>query len=689
MQEEPHLPYEVGEICADRYRIERVLGCGGMGVVYRAVHCFTQGRVALKVLYEPVSDLAERMGQEARLLAAIQHRHVVRVLDGGATPTGVVWFAMELLEGRSLRDRLHGTGRLPLPTAAKYALQIAQGVGAAHRAGVVHRDLKPENVFVVEPEDEIRVLDFGTAKFRRGSLKTTNRMRVLGTYAYMAPERLQGHPGDPRSDVYSLGHVAYELLTGRHAFADGPGPLDLPPAFELGMRQMLGRPRPLERYRPDVPRALAALTLRMLEKHPDDRPADMEEVIAELEATSEGWSSAVTAHGGYSRRPPDRFGEALLGNRPALDSGVIRTSPTPLPLGPHGTVDLELMTPDRAGTLARGARRPTHRDWLQHLRPGEYPGCRTFEAQAILGAVRFASRGKAGRNVERDLAAVMSSDGEPDQVHLVENAAIAMLVLSGPDRTEVRHRIRDWAAALDPARASEARSRLAALVERAHAASPGSFVEDALRATRVVTGASTFPTRNERDPKASNALFTLANGSLEDIQLAHFGLLLLTRVDLERQRKVRAALEHLASGSESARDAARAELGPLLAESVRPQGLERAGSPPRLHSEPVTRRQRKTPDQPISRVARDPPRQPFESDPAFEPPSPGQSSVEDEGPLDLPFWGRRVQTRWVPLILAGALFLGALLTMAVMGVPRPGESPSVSQSAPNGGEVEP
>ncbi len=623
MHNEPLLPFQVDEICADRYRIEHVLGRGGMGVVYAAVHCFTGGRVALKALYEPEEDLPARMEQEARALAAIHHRHVVRVFDGGATARGVVWFAMELLEGRTLRDRLFATGPLPFPLALRYALEIAGGLGAAHAAGVVHRDLKPENVFVVEPEDEIRVLDFGTAKFRRGSLKTTQRMRLLGTYAYMAPERFQGNPGDPRSDVYSLGHVLYELVAGRHAFSEGPGPLDLPPAHELGMRHMAAEPPPLRLHRPEAPEPVADLVHWMLEKTPEKRPQTLGEVVEVLEAAragdrGRGGSPALAARTGARGVRTAPLGSPPLRSPRSQAASAADGAAAPLAAGREGAAA------DAAAALAPEA--APHPDWLQHLRPGEYPACRSFEAQAMLGAVRFASRDESGRSMERDLAAVLSADAV--HVRRVEEAALAMTALGRNERAALRVRLREWAGALDAGAATRARDAVAALVEQARTNAPRTFGDDALRATRILVGASTFPALAHRDPTASEALVHLASGSLEDIQLAHFGLLLLTRYGDEEQRRIREALWVLAAGREAQRDGARVRLGQLLAECVLPA--------PSTRSHP-------------------------HRDPRARSTGQGRTGAPRRGSV----WAASIDRRWVPLILTGALLLGALL--AVLG----------------------
>jgi serine/threonine-protein kinase len=233
--------YQPGDRC-DRYRIVRLMAAGGAGEVYEAVHDFTGRTVALKCLLLKLAqrdDLKERMRLEAVVLCKIRHANVVSVYDAGITADGTVWIAMELLEGQTLRALLR-VGRQPLPQALYYAAAIADGVQAAHELHVVHRDLKPENVFVT-CGNEVKVLDLGTAKFHGYGAKTTERMRTLGTPAYMSPEHLRGDDVDVRADIYALGVIAYELLAGAHPFASATGSLLAEP-LELGAMHLHAEP---------------------------------------------------------------------------------------------------------------------------------------------------------------------------------------------------------------------------------------------------------------------------------------------------------------------------------------------------------------------------------------------------------------------------------------------------------------
>ncbi|MBI3204400.1 MAG: serine/threonine protein kinase, partial [Myxococcales bacterium] len=283
-------PFAVGQTVDGRYRIVRRLSAGGVGVVYEAEHCFTGLRVALKALHNRAGDHPERMQAEARTLAEMRHPNIVQITDGGVTD-GVVWFSMELLSGSSLRELLNREGALEVPRALSFGLQVAEGVAAAHEQDVIHRDLKPENVFVL-PGDTLKVLDFGTSKitnkFRRsGAIKTTDRFRLIGTQAYMPPERLKAERTDARADIYALGHILFEMIAGRHCWSDGPGPLDLPDAIELGMRQIYAPPAPLTDFVPGLPAEVDALVQRALAKDPRQRQPSMRALGAELRAAIE------------------------------------------------------------------------------------------------------------------------------------------------------------------------------------------------------------------------------------------------------------------------------------------------------------------------------------------------------------------------------------------------------------------
>ncbi|MEZ4224657.1 MAG: serine/threonine-protein kinase [Polyangiaceae bacterium] len=284
-------PFEPGDSVEGRYTIVRHLAKGGVGAVYEAQHSWTGLRVALKVLFKRQGDYAARMKAEARTLAQISHPNVVPVTDGDVTTElsrypGLVWITMPLLEGNTLRELLLQAGALSVPRALQFGMQIADGCAAAHALQVVHRDLKPENVFVLADGENVKILDFGVSKIRSGlrpvELRTTDRFRLLGTQAYMAPELLQVGLSDARSDIYAVGHILYEMLTGRHCFSEGAGPLDFPPEMQLGLRQIFAPPAPVTDLAPQVPTEVNDIVMRALAKDPGMRQQSMQELSAAL-----------------------------------------------------------------------------------------------------------------------------------------------------------------------------------------------------------------------------------------------------------------------------------------------------------------------------------------------------------------------------------------------------------------------
>src|SRR6185369_15328587 len=218
------------------YEISAAIGAGGMGEVYRARDSRLNREVAIKVLPASFSSDAERLHrfqQEALAAAALNHPNILAVYDIG-TQEGAPYIVSELLEGETLRERVR-SGPLPVRKAIEYAIQIAQGLAAAHDKGIVHRDLKPENLFVTK-EGRVKILDFGLAKLTQteaGSGPQTNLPTatagtepgvVMGTLGYMSPEQIKGKPADARSDIFSFGAILYEMLSGKRAFhADSAG----------------------------------------------------------------------------------------------------------------------------------------------------------------------------------------------------------------------------------------------------------------------------------------------------------------------------------------------------------------------------------------------------------------------------------------------------------------------------------
>jgi serine/threonine-protein kinase len=245
-----------------------------MSEVYEAIQIGTGRPIALKLLGGSRSEDArfvERLRREGYALGRIRHPNVVVVYDAGVAD-GQAWIAMDLLEGQSLRDLLLDQRRVPLPQALAYAGAIFDGLEAAHRLGIIHRDMKPENVFLTL-DGGLKIVDFGNAKLLNSDLRSTDPHRVFGTAAYMSPEQLGFRRAvGPRSDLYAVGLMLYEMIAGRHPFSDGPGPYDLPPSIELCRMQIEEDPEPLAKVEPRVPAFVADLVTRLIAKDPSRRP---------------------------------------------------------------------------------------------------------------------------------------------------------------------------------------------------------------------------------------------------------------------------------------------------------------------------------------------------------------------------------------------------------------------------------
>lgn len=276
---------------ADRFTVEAEAGRGGMGVVYRARDALDGGLVALKLLEgRDAVDLA-RFEREARLLARLSHPNVVRYVDHGHTPDGHVYLAMEWLAGETLAERSRHT-MLDAADAVRVIRAAAAGLGAAHAAGIVHRDVKPANLFLVEGggPDATKVLDFGIARpLGPRDLVLTSTGTVMGTPFYMAPEQARAATHlDARADVYALGAVLYELLTGRPPFAHET-------LMALLAAILLEEPVDVREHAPETPEPLAALVTRLLDKRPENRPADGSVLVAALDALGVAPRSAPRA----------------------------------------------------------------------------------------------------------------------------------------------------------------------------------------------------------------------------------------------------------------------------------------------------------------------------------------------------------------------------------------------------------
>jgi len=280
-----------------KYRILGKLGQGGMATVYKALHVGFDEVCALKVInLELASDLSfvKRFGQEAALTRKLQHPNAVRVEDIDQADDGRPFMVMEFIEGESLKDVIQHQAPLPVPRACRIAKQVAAALDAAHRLGMIHRDIKPGNILLSRPatgagEELAKVLDFGIAKMREahlaaGAATLTRTGTSIGTPAYMSPEQAMGKTGeglDGRADLYSLGVVMYEMLTG-----------DLPIKGESEVQMLIGQinaaPQPIRTLRPELPEGIDAIVMRCLEKDPARRPASGAALIALIDAFERG-----------------------------------------------------------------------------------------------------------------------------------------------------------------------------------------------------------------------------------------------------------------------------------------------------------------------------------------------------------------------------------------------------------------
>ncbi len=293
----------VGELIADRYELEELVGTGGMSSVYRAHDQLLERDVALKVLHEQFTaddDYVERFRREARAVAQLSHPNIVTVIDRGEQD-GRQFIVFEYVDGENLKTLVEREGALPEREALGLALQIARALGFAHERGLVHRDVKPQNV-LLNGNGEAKVTDFGIARSLDVHGGLTQTGTVLGTSDYIAPEQARGARVDAQSDIYSLGAVLYELLTG-----DVPFPGDN--FVAVAMRHINEPPPSVRERRPDVSPRVDAVVRRAMAKDPRDRFGSMDELCRELSACLEAedaTSGAETMVVAPTRKPSRR-----------------------------------------------------------------------------------------------------------------------------------------------------------------------------------------------------------------------------------------------------------------------------------------------------------------------------------------------------------------------------------------------
>ncbi len=277
----------VGTVLDDKYRLEQIIGIGGMGKVYKATHIYMDNAVAIKILDPKLSSnetALKRFRQEAQASVSIKHPNIVAVTDFGVTKdAGIAYLVMEFLEGMELRARIHQQKQLDFKEIYLIVQQTCAALHTAHSKGVIHRDLKPDNIWLIKSEigiDRVKVLDFGIAKLKSGpeSSKLTELGMVIGTPSYMSPEQCHGEELDAQSDVYSLAVIIYEMLTGHLPFqAVSP--------MEVALKHTSEAPKPLCTLRSDIPTSLEKVVLRALSKLPGDRQQSALELAKEFMAS--------------------------------------------------------------------------------------------------------------------------------------------------------------------------------------------------------------------------------------------------------------------------------------------------------------------------------------------------------------------------------------------------------------------
>lgn len=282
----PEEPYSdlIGKTIDKKYLVQSVLGEGGMAVVYRAHHVQMERTVVIKVMQGWLlsnRNSVERFERECKLTAKLNHPNIVSVYDVGLINGKEPYLVMEYIKGESLADKIHNSGALPYATTANIIIQICRGLQEAHSAGIIHRDLKPDNVLLQHKSDRpdwVKIVDFGISNFVHGSKKLTKTGRMVGTPEYIAPEQLKDRPIDMRTDLYGIGIMMFEMLTGRVPF-DGES------AESILMKHLLEDPPTMAEVRPELGEnnLFQPIVDKLLKKNPDERYQTATELRLDVE----------------------------------------------------------------------------------------------------------------------------------------------------------------------------------------------------------------------------------------------------------------------------------------------------------------------------------------------------------------------------------------------------------------------
>jgi len=322
----PNLESRVGSVLGGTYRLERVIAEGGMGVIYQAAHLRVPRRFAVKLLNPQVvgdREVFERFQREAEIASALGHENIVQVFDFNYSEDGVPYMVLELLQGEDLSERIARRGRLSVGEVAVLLEQVCSALQAAHERGIVHRDLKPQNIFLCRQgrrDDVVKILDFGISKILHAPGRKTHTGAIFGTPNYMAPEQAEGRQSDidRRSDIFSLGAILYECLTGHMAF-------DAPTAVGAIYKVCHVEPEPISTSAPEAPAALEAVIRKAIAKRREDRFQSVHE-LASAFFTALGWTAGSV--------PVGPAGVPGSGPIPVGPAGVPGSGP--IPAAPQG-----------------------------------------------------------------------------------------------------------------------------------------------------------------------------------------------------------------------------------------------------------------------------------------------------------------------------------------------------------------
>ena len=297
----------LGRVIDGRYRVEKSIGEGGMGIVYAISHAVLGKRMALKVLRGEMAkdaEVVQRFMQEAQSATSIGHPNIIDISDFGRLPDGSVYFVMEYLDGESVSKMISRGGSIPMATAIHTVRQIASALEAAHARGIVHRDLKPDNIYLVKQgsdEHFVKVLDFGIAKVGGANSKLTRTGMIFGTPHYMSPEQAAGQSVDQRTDIYALGVIMYEMFTGKV-------PFDGETFMGILSKHMFEQPLPPSQVKGAGLGAIEDVILKALAKKQDERYQSMGELVADLDLIATG---GVVQIGAKGVAPPGNLADAL------------------------------------------------------------------------------------------------------------------------------------------------------------------------------------------------------------------------------------------------------------------------------------------------------------------------------------------------------------------------------------------